>query len=171
MQHTSTHATCSTKHTTAAIHCNTMQHTSTPYNTLQHTATYLQARTMQHDAHNRCTALQHTALQHTATPCNTLQHPAAHLHAHTSTQPLHPTAMQYPLTPCTTLQHPATPCNTLQRTSTHALCSATHTSTAPADSQHHRQQPHARAQSRYYVSTRAPTSVAAACCIVTPANG
>jgi len=70
----------------AATHCNTLQHTATLqatatyYKTMQHTTT--PCNTLQQIA-THCNTLQHTAayyktMQHTTTPCNTLQHTATH---------------------------------------------------------------------------------------------
>ena len=92
-----------------ATHCNTLQHTATPYNPLQHTATY--CNTLQH------TATHYNTLQHSATPCNTLQHTATHCNT------LHHTAsycntLEHTTTHHNTPQHIATRCNTLQRTAT-----------------------------------------------------
>jgi len=89
LQHTSMRQ-ASTSAATAALLCQTLQHTATHCNTLQHTATY-------------CNTLQHTAIH-----CNTLPHTETHYHA------LHHTT-----THCHTLKHTQTHSNTLQRTNTH----------------------------------------------------
>ena len=101
----------------AAIHCNTLQHTTARCSTLQHTAT--RYGTLEHTS-TLCNTLQQSAthcstLQHTATNYNKLQHTVAHCNALHHTAP-HCNTRQHTATHCNTLQHTATHCNTLQHT-------------------------------------------------------
>ena len=81
---------------TAATHCNTLQHTALH-------RTVAQCITLQ------LTAMHCATLHHTEMPCNTMQHPA------TSCSTLD--TLQHAATHCNTLQHTATRCNIL--TSSH----------------------------------------------------
>ena len=117
-----------------AIHCNTLQHTATHYNTQCHIYlgvsdhTLLSALQWKIPMHH-CNALQHTAMtatycnkhEHTATHCNTLQHLPLSTRSHSlvcSTRANLHAPLQHTATHGNTLQHPATPCNTLQHSAT-----------------------------------------------------
>jgi len=77
-----------------ATHCNTLQHTATPYNTLRHTATHchiLQRPSTPSGRLSMCPwqlavpdvkgCAHRNTLQHTATHCDTLQHNTMHVNA------------------------------------------------------------------------------------------
>jgi len=114
---------------TPTTHCNKLQQTATPCNTLQH---HFEKRSLQDKVlyGSRITTLQHTTphcttlhqtashcttLHHTAPQCTTLYHTVPHcitLH----NIPLHCTTLHHTALHCTTLHYTGIHCNTLQHT-------------------------------------------------------
>jgi len=91
-----------------ATHCNTLQHTATPFNKqMEKPATHCtRYNTLQKTEGETCNTLQHTA-----THCNTLKRQPA-----TRTNHRGPWRKEKPAAHCSTLQHTATHCNKLQHT-------------------------------------------------------
>jgi len=126
------------------IHCNTLQHAATHYNTLQIPWSTLQQPATQPVAvtATHCTATHCTTLQHNAIHYDTLQHSqfrGSRISGHSNGlkrtikyNTTHYITLHHTATHCNTLQHTATHCNTIKHTATHYVTlqhTATHCNT------------------------------------------